>query len=376
MKEKLGINVFGFSCEGYKGVSQSAGHHIANNGLMKHIIGRDDTQSPEKFRINMLGEYNIGGDAFVIEELLKRCGINLIASFSGNSTIGQFENAHTADLNCVMCHRSINYVAEMIETKYGIPWIKVNFLGAKGSAKALRRIAQYFDDAELTQRVERVIEEEMTEVLKVLEEIHPRCENKVAMLFVGGSRAHHYQDLFSDLGMKTVAAGYEFGHRDDYEGRSVLPTIKVDADSRNIEQLHVDPDPQKYQPRVSEARLKRLAESDMELADYVGMMREMEERTLVIDDLSHYEMERLLEVYRPAVFCAGIKEKYAVQKFGIPSKQLHSYDYGGPYAGFRGAMNFYREIDRMVNTKIWSFIEAPWNKHARPTLDATFVKKK
>jgi nitrogenase molybdenum-iron protein alpha chain len=33
MKEKLGINVFGFSCEGYKGVSQSAGHHIANNGL-------------------------------------------------------------------------------------------------------------------------------------------------------------------------------------------------------------------------------------------------------------------------------------------------------------------------------------------------------
>ena len=196
------------------------------------------------------------------------------------------------------------------------------------------------------------------------------------MLFVGGSRAHHYQDLFSDLGMKTVAAGYEFGHRDDYEGRRVLPTIKVDADSRNIEELHVEPDPQKYQPRVSEERLKRLAESDMELADYVGMMREMEERTLVIDDLSHYEMERLLEVYRPAVFCAGIKEKFAVQKFGIPSKQLHSYDYGGPYAGFRGAMNFYREIDRMVNTKIWSFIEAPWNKHARPTLEATYVKKK
>jgi nitrogenase molybdenum-iron protein alpha chain len=29
----------GFSCEGYKGVSQSAGHHIANNGVFKHIIG-------------------------------------------------------------------------------------------------------------------------------------------------------------------------------------------------------------------------------------------------------------------------------------------------------------------------------------------------
>jgi nitrogenase molybdenum-iron protein alpha chain len=30
MKEELGINIFGFSCEGYEGVSQSAGHHIAN----------------------------------------------------------------------------------------------------------------------------------------------------------------------------------------------------------------------------------------------------------------------------------------------------------------------------------------------------------
>jgi hypothetical protein len=38
---------------------------------------------------------------------------------------------------------------------------------------------------------------------------------------------------------------------------------------------------------------------------------------------------------KPDVFCAGIKEKYVVQKMGVPCKQLHSYDYGGPYAGFR-----------------------------------------
>ena len=105
------------------------------------------------------------------------------------------------------------------------------------------------------------------------------------------------------------------------------------------------------------------------------MMAEMEDRTLVIDDLSHHEMERLLEIYRPAVFCAGIKEKYAVQKFGVPCKQLHSYDYGGPYAGFRGAINFYREIDRMVNTQIWSFIEPPWEKRPGPTLQASYVRQ-
>lgn len=57
------INIFGFSCEGYRGVSQSAGHHIANNQLYKHLIGRDDSVKGKfKYRVNLLGEYNIGGD--------------------------------------------------------------------------------------------------------------------------------------------------------------------------------------------------------------------------------------------------------------------------------------------------------------------------
>ncbi len=375
MKEKLGINVFGFSCEGYKGVSQSAGHHIANNGLFKHVIGRNDEAPPGKFRVGMLGEYNIGGDAFVLEELIAKCGVTLTATLSGNSSMAQFERAHTADLNCVMCHRSINYVADMIQKKYGIPWVKVNFTGAKGTAKSLRRIAAYFEDAELTKRIEEVIAEEMAEVERVQDEVRPRCEGKQAMLFVGGSRAHHYQDLFAEIGMKTIAAGYEFAHRDDYEGRRVLPTIKVDADSRNIEELHIEPDPEKHRPRIDENRWRELESAGMELNTYDGMMAEMEDRALVIDDLSHHEMERLLEIYRPAVFCAGIKEKYAVQKFGVPCKQLHSYDYGGPYAGFRGAINFYREIDRMVNTQIWSFITPPWEKKPAPTLQASYVRE-
>jgi nitrogenase molybdenum-iron protein alpha chain len=361
MKEKLGINIFAFSCEGYRGVSQSAGHHIANNQLFKHVVGTDETPRPEKFRINLLGEYNIGGDAFVIEELLERCGIKLIATFSGNSTYGAFANAHMADLNTVMCHRSINYVADMMEKKFGIPWVKVNFIGAEGTAKSLRKIAEYFDDVELKKRVEKVIGEEMPGVRAVGDEVKARCEGKTAMLFVGGSRAHHYQVLFSEMGMRTVAAGYEFAHRDDYEGRKVLPAIKVDADSKNIEELEVRPDETRYRPRKSAEELTKLSVvTELEFQNYVGMMPEMEEDRLVIDDISHYEMERLLEIYKPEIFCAGIKEKYAVQKLGIACKQLHSYDYGGPYAGFRGAINFYREIDRMVNMKVWSFLQPPW----------------
>jgi len=372
MKEKLGINVFAFSCEGYKGVSQSAGHHIANNGIFKHVVGLDDTAPKEgKFRVNMLGEYNIGGDAFEIDRVLEKCGITPVATFSGNSTYDQFARAHTADLNAIMCHRSINYVAEMMEKKFGIPWIKINFIGAKSAAKSLRKIAKYFDDQELTDRVEEVIAEEMVEVEKVQAEIRKRCEGKLAMLFVGGSRAHHYQDLFAEMGMKTISAGYEFAHRDDYEGRKVLPGIKIDADSRNIEELEVHPDPDRYRPRKSAEQIEELAAKGFFFKDYEGMMAQMAEGTLVIDDISQYETERMIEIYKPAIFCAGIKEKYAIQKKGIPMKQLHSYDTGGPYAGFKGAVNFYEEIDRMVNSKVWSYLKAPWQTN--PELAATYA---
>ncbi len=372
MKEKLGINVFGFSCEGYKGVSQSAGHHIANNQLFKHVIGNNDEVPEGKYKFNLLGEYNIGGDAFVIEDLLKKCGITLLSTFSGNSTIDTMEIAHHADLNGVMCHRSINYVADMIEKKFGVPWIKTNFIGPEATAKSLRKIAQFFGEKELIDKVEEVIAEEMASLIPLRDEVRSRCNGKTAMLFVGGSRAHHYQELFNDIGMGTVAAGYEFAHRDDYEGRKVLPSIKVDADSRNIEELEVTADPERYNPRKSEEELAKLAADGVPFKEYEGMMPAMKNDTLVVDDLNEYETGQLIDYYKPDIYCAGIKEKYSVQKKGIPCKQLHSYDYGGPYAAFEGAKNWYVEIDRLVNANIWRHVNAPWAKTSEPTIEATY----
>ncbi|MFP5238238.1 MAG: nitrogenase molybdenum-iron protein alpha chain [Acidobacteriota bacterium] len=373
MKALLGINIFGFSCEGYKGVSQSAGHHIANNKIFTEVIGTSDTPNRTgKYTINMLGEYNIGGDAFEIERILDKCGITVNATFSGNSTYNDFASAQMADLSCVMCHRSINYVADMMETKYGIPWIKVNFIGAHATAKSLRRIAAHFGDPALIAKVEEVIAEEMPLVEAALAKIKPRTTGKTAMLFVGGSRAHHYQELFAELGMTTLAAGYEFAHRDDYEGRHVIPTIKIDADSRNIEELHVEADPERYSPRMSEDDMKAREAAGWKYKEYEGLVPDMAPKTMIIDDLNQFEADKLIEMYKPDIFCAGIKEKYSVQKMGVPLKQLHSYDYGGPYAGFRGAVNYYKDIDRMVNTKVWSKVKAPWAADG-PELTACYV---
>jgi len=364
------INIFGFSCEGYKGVSQSAGHHVANNKVFTDVVGLLDKPKDGKFRVNILGEYNIGGDAFELERVIKDCGLTLHSTFSGNSTYDEFCSAHTADLNTVMCHRSINYLAEMMELKYGIPWFKVNFVGADASAKSLRKIAAFFEDEELIARTEKVIEAEMKEVIKVRDEVKARCQGKTALLFVGGSRAHHYQEILKEIGVDTIAAGYEFAHRDDYEGRKVMPTITVDADSRNIEELTVTPDETRFNPRISDEEKAKREAAGFEFSDYRGMMPEMPDKTLVLDDCNHYELEQLIEYYHPDLVCAGIKEKYVVQKAGIPMKQLHSYDYMGPFAGFKGAINFYREIDRLLNSNAFKFTKAPWDKS--PELVATY----
>ena len=377
MKEELGINVIAFSCEGYKGVSQSAGHHIANNGVFKNIIGLDDKPDEGEFTMNILGEYNIGGDAWEIDTLLRKCGIHVTATLSGDVNYDQVKRCHTVMLNGVMCHRSINYIAEMMEKKFGIPWIKVNFIGAEASAKTLRKIAKFFDSKKLTDRVEEVIAQELMALRPIKEQMKAKHQGKKVALFVGGSRAHHYQDLFRDLGMEIVSAGYEFAHRDDYEGRKVLPTIKVDADSRNIEELHVEADPERFKPTRTPEQVAALTAGGFTFKDYEGMMVEMKKNTLVIDDISHHEMEKLIELYKPDIIGSGIKDKFVIEKMGVPCKQLHSYDYSGPYAAFTGAVNFYREVDRMLTTRVWKFITPPWEKEpqsASPLLHASKVE--
>lgn len=356
---EYGIKCIGFSCEGYKGVSQSAGHHIANNGLMQHIIGTGDKRPTKKYSLNILGEYNIGGDGWEQERILKRIGYEVVSVFTGDGSYETMKNAHLANLNLVMCHRSINYVAEMMHTKYGIDWLKVNFIGVGATIQSLRDIAKYFNDPELTRRTEEVIRDELAEILDDMDYYKSKLKGKTAGIFVGGSRSHHYQKLLEDLGVETVIAGYEFAHRDDYEGREVLPFLKEDADSKNIETITVAPDEELFRQRFSQEEIEKLRE-EIPLDTYDGMIRDMKSGHMVVDDYNHFETELLIKLMKPDIFFSGIKDKYVIQKGGTPSRQMHSYDYAGPYAGFKGAVNFAKDITMAMYTNAWAFVTPPW----------------
>jgi nitrogenase molybdenum-iron protein alpha chain len=362
VEEKYGITAIGYACEGYKGVSQSGGHHIANNGIMRYVIGTGDEQPKNRFSVNILGEYNIGGDGWEEERILKRCGIEVVNLFTGDASYAALKNAHLAGLNLVMCHRSINYIAEMMKTKYGIDWIKVNFIGFGATCKTLRDIARYFNDPELTARVEEVIADELAEIHDEIEYYKGQLTGKTAGIFSGGSRSHHYQVLLEELGMHTVIAGYEFAHRDDYEGREVIPLIKEDADSKNIESITVTPDEAFFREVYSEEEIEALRSGPdgVEINAYDGMMRHMERGDVVVDDYNHFETDALIETMKPDIFFSGIKDKYSIQKAGVTSRQIHSYDYSGPYSGFKGAVTFARDVRMALYTNAWSLVTPPW----------------
>jgi len=163
----------------------------------------------------------------------------------------------------------------------------------------------------------RFIAEELAEVQDQVASYKARLNGKTAALFVGGSRSHHYQGLLQDLGIKTVLAGYEFGHRDDYEGREVIPNIKDDADSKNIEHITVEKDDKKYHAYLTQEQYDKLA-AEIPLEKYHGMIRDMDEGTYVVDDLNMYEAEKFMEILKPDMFFSGIKGQVRAAEGGDP----------------------------------------------------------
>jgi nitrogenase molybdenum-iron protein alpha chain len=99
------------------------------------------------------------------------------------------------------------------------------------------------------------------------------------------------------------------------------------------------------------------------------MIREMKNGAMVVDDFNHFETEELLRLLKPDFFFSGIKDRYILQKAGTVSRQMHSYDYSGPYAGFRGAVNFARDITMALYTPAWMFVTPPWK--TKPTLEGS-----
>ena len=298
-------------CEGFRGVSQSLGHHIANDSIRDWVLDPAADKHPDfestPYDVTLLGDYNIGGDAWGSRIILEEMGLRVIAQWSGDGTLKEFEASSKSKLNLLHCYRSVNYITRHMEEKYGIPYIEFNFFGPTKIKESLREIAAFFDES-IQEKAEKAIAKYQPQWDAVVEKFRPRLEGKKVMLFVGGLRPRHTIGAFEDLGMEVIGTGYEFGHNDDYQRTT----------------------------------------------------HEIKGSTLIYDDVTGYEFEKFAEKLRPDLVASGVKEKYIFQKMGFPFRQMHSWDYSGPYHGPDGFAIFARDMDMAVNNPVWGLTQAPW----------------
>jgi nitrogenase molybdenum-iron protein alpha chain len=306
--KELDLPIIPCNCEGFRGVSQSLGHHISNDTIRDYIIEtREFTEPATPYDIALIGEYNIGGDAWSTKPLLEECGLNVKSVWTGDGQLEHIAATHQVKLVVIHCYRSMNYMARFMEEKYGLPWIELNFFGPTKIRESLRKLAERFDDR-IKENVEKVIAKYDPQMQQVVEEYRPRLEGKKVMLYVGGLRPRHTVGAYEDLGMTVVGSGYEFAHGDDYERTAP----------------------------------------------------EMPESTVIYDDISEYEFEQFVHELKPDLVGSGIKEKYLFQKMGLPFRQMHSWDYSGPYHGYLGFPVFARDIDMAVNSPTWKLVKSPF----------------
>jgi len=141
MEEELAIPVIPVRCEGFRGVSQSLGHHIANDSVRDHVLGRGTLPDPGPYDVAVVGDYNIGGDAWASRKILEEMGLRVVTMWSGDGTIETMKLNHRVKLNLIHCYRSMNYIARHMEEAYGIPWLEYNFFGPTKIEASIRAIA-------------------------------------------------------------------------------------------------------------------------------------------------------------------------------------------------------------------------------------------
>jgi len=130
-----------------------------------------------------------------------------------------------------------------------------------------------------------------------------------------------------------------------------------------LEDIHYERDPT-ITPAYDEETILKKKRSIPSLMDYEGLIVHMKDGEIVLDDYTHFECEYLVKELGIDLFCSGIKDKYVFQKMHIPSRQMHSYDYSGPYTGFEGFLKFAEDIDMAVNSPTWKFIMPPWREES------------
>lgn len=301
---KYGIEIIPIQSSGFIG-NKSAGYRAACDGLLRLLKPKQDQQIAKKEKcLNLLGDFNLAAETWIIKDYLERIGVELNVTFTGDSTYAALKRAPSASFNIVQCAGSMIYLAVMMEENFGIPYQRVSFIGVEDTITSLRQIAQVWQDDEVTARTERLIREEREKIEPILNSYRRELQGKKAAVYVGGGfKAISLIKQFKELGIEVVMIGTQTGSKDDY---AVIGEL------------------------VSEG-------------------------TIVLDDANPAELEKFMLEKGAHLLVGGVKERPLAYKLGVAFID-HNHDRKRPLCGFEGAENFAREVYSTVCSPVWNYV--------------------
>ncbi|MFA5222504.1 MAG: nitrogenase iron-molybdenum cofactor biosynthesis protein NifE [Methanoregula sp.] len=303
-----GIDVIPVESSGFISGNKVVGYRAAALALMQLITPKDgDTVTPTR-KLNFLGEYNLGGEKWLVERYLREMGIEINVAFTGDSTVAALKQAPGACLNLVQCTGSMHWVALQLEKTFGTPFMDINFFGAENTVESLRKIARFYNDPAVTTRTETLIARELARIQPVIERYRKKLAGKRAAIYVGGAyKAIAIIRQLKELGMEIVLTGTQTGKKEEYAAISGL----------------------------------------------------LNENAIVVDDANPAEIEKFLIEMKVDVMAGGVKERVLAYKLGVGFVD-HNHDRKDCLAGFDGAIRFAEEVYITTCTPVWQLVKTPF----------------
>jgi len=298
------IPVIPVQSEGFKG-NKRAGYHAACKAMFQ-LVGTGDIQGLSPLSINILGDFNLAGEIWIIREYFQRMGIRVIANITGDGRVDDLRRAHGAALNVVQCAGSTMDLAQMMEEKFGIPSLRVSYFGVEDMAESLYSVARFFEnqDPQIMERTRQLVRDELSILYPRLQEYRKALTGKKAAIYVGGAfKAFSLVKAFRLLGMSVVLVGSQTGTEQDYR------------------ELH-------------------------EITD---------DGTIIVDDSNPLELSSFLKEKDVDIFVGGVKERPIAYKLGVGFCD-HNHERKEPLEGFIGMLNFAREVHTSVMSPVWRFV--------------------
>ena len=140
VEAEKGIPVIPVQSEGFQGTKKD-GYKIACDA-MATLIGTDESKEISPASINILGDFNLAGELWILQGYYRRMGVQIVASITGDGRVLDIRNAHRAALNVVQCSGSMIHLAKTMKERYGIPFINVSYFGIEDMSDALYEVAK------------------------------------------------------------------------------------------------------------------------------------------------------------------------------------------------------------------------------------------